>query len=66
MILNIYNDCKLDHRVKLISKFQRALDESVHEALHESTYTIWLGDFNRHHPYWNCISDRRLFTSATI
>ena len=65
-ILNIYNDCELDHTVELIRDFQRASDESIQEAMRESTHTIWLEDFNRHHPHWDCISDKRLFTSATI
>jgi hypothetical protein len=24
---------------------------------------LWVGDFNRHHPYWDDPSDTRLFTS---
>ena len=29
-------------------------------------HTIWLGDFNRHHPYWDNTSDNRLFTKAAL
>ena len=28
--------------------------------------TVWVGDFNRHHPHWDSISDNRLFTSNAI
>jgi hypothetical protein len=27
---------------------------------------MWLGDFNRHHPHWDNITDNRLFTHAAI
>ena len=29
-------------------------------------YVIWLGDFNRHHPYWDNPSDTRLFTNEAL
>jgi endonuclease/exonuclease/phosphatase family metal-dependent hydrolase len=27
---------------------------------------MWLGDFNRHHPHWDDITDNRLFMCAVI
>jgi endonuclease/exonuclease/phosphatase family metal-dependent hydrolase len=28
-----------------------------------TAHILWVGDFNRHHPYWDDLSDTRLFTS---
>ena len=29
-------------------------------------HTIWLGDFNRHHPIWDSPDDHRLFTNVAL
>ena len=65
-VLNIYNDCEHDHTVDLIRELQKTTDEGTHETCQESTHTVWVGDFNRHHPHWDSISDNRLFMSTMI
>lgn len=32
------------------------------EAMQHKHHLIWLGDFNRHHMYWDRLEDNRLFT----
>jgi endonuclease/exonuclease/phosphatase family metal-dependent hydrolase len=32
----------------------------------ETKHTIWLGDFNYHHPHWHNLEDTRLFTRPAI
>jgi len=39
-----------------------SLEHSKDGAAHQ----IWLGDFNRHHPYWDDPRDSRLFTDAAM
>ena len=32
----------------------------------EISKTIWLGDFNRHHPLWDDLNNTHLFTAANL
>ena len=32
----------------------------------ETTHCIWLGNFNRHHPHWDNLSNTSLFTSEAM
>jgi hypothetical protein len=36
------------------------------QASSGEVHVLWVGDFNRHHPYWDDPSDTRLFTSDAI
>jgi len=51
MLFNVYNDCEHDDTVGLIRDFQKSLDDNSPACPSEDAHTIWLGDFNRHHPY---------------
>ena len=62
-IYNIYNDINNDNSL-------RAMAEAVrkHEPPNDGKehHMIWLGDFNRHHPYWDEDRNAHLFTPANI
>ena len=66
LLLNIYNDCVHDLTVEQVKNFQRRVDDNELVQQNEDAHTIWLGDFNRHHPYWDSTSDTRLFTKDAI
>lgn len=65
-LLNIYNDCEHDHTIEQIKTFQRAAHDEAQAHQSEDEHTVWLGDFNRHHPHWDNTSDIRLFTREAI
>ena len=65
-IFNIYNDCEHNNTIKTLSKFQHEHAELLEETPQGTAHTIWLGDFNRHHPYWDKHDDTRLFTKDAI
>jgi exonuclease III len=63
-IFNIYNDCEHDDMLEALTIYyrQHALKILGTESTHQKHHLIWLGDFNRHHPYWDNPEDNRLFT----
>jgi Endonuclease-reverse transcriptase len=65
-IFNIYNNCDHDNTIELLKDYQRHQDDNELNQHREDTHTVWLGDFNRHHPHWDNITDNRLFTRAAI
>jgi len=65
-LCNVYNDCNHDNTVGLLRTFQRKLKETDQGHRHEQMHTIWLGDFNRHHPHWDNLEDNRLFMPTML
>jgi len=65
-VLNIYNDCEHNSTINMLEISQRNLDDNEQGLPHENVHTIWLGDFNRHHPHWDSTSDSRLFTQLFL
>ena len=63
-IFNIYNDCEHDKTLELLTDYHRQHKRNIlgSESTHHKHHLIWLGDFNRHHPYWDKPEDNRLFT----
>ena len=63
-IFNIYNDCAHEETVEALTRHHRQHRESIigTENTQHTHHLIWLGDFNRHHPYWDRPEDNRLFT----
>jgi hypothetical protein len=61
-IFNIYNDCDHDNTIRALSKFRRDQTDLLEKTTQGSAHSIWLGDFNRHHPHWDNHNDTRLFT----
>jgi len=62
-IVNVYNDGGNDDTVRLLSEFHHRNRAEIEQSDSGVAHTLWLGDFNRHHPYWDDPNDVRLFTS---
>jgi ribonuclease HI/exonuclease III len=65
-IFNIYNEGKSNTTTKLLTKFHKDNQATLTGASANNAHTLWLGDFNRHHPYWDDPRDTRLFTNEAI
>ena len=61
-IFNIYNNCEHNDTIKKLAKFQWEHVEVLERVQQGMVHTLWLGDFNRHHPYWDKSKDSWLFT----
>ena len=66
MLFNIYNKGECDNTIKLLMKYYKDNHQSLEHSQNGNAYQIWLGDFNRHHPYWDNPRDLRLFTDAAM
>ena len=66
-IFNIYNDGEHDNTVDALTLYHRQHTRDIlgTESTQREHHLIWLGDFNRHHPYWDRPEDNRLFTKDT-
>ena len=62
-IVNVYNDCNNDNTIRLLTEFHSTHQAAVYQANIGTAHILWLGDFNRHHPYWDDPRDNRLFTN---
>jgi len=65
-IVNVYNDCNNDTTMWLLMEFHRKNHSELMESTNETAHVLWVGDFNRHHPYWDDPSDIRLFTKDVL
>ena len=65
-IYNIYNDCNSNDTVHLLKRFNRDHASPSEPMAERASYTIWLRDFNRHHPHWDDPTDTRLFTRSAL
>ena len=65
-IINVYNDCENDETVRLLAEFHRKNQNEIERTETGTAHVLWLGDFNRHHPYWDDPNDVRLFTNEAI
>jgi hypothetical protein len=63
-IINIYNDCNNNNALAQVSIFMR--DRVQHVGRPAPIHTIWLGDFNRHHPLWDEERNAHLFTRRNM
>ena len=61
-IVNVYNDCHSDETICLLMDFHSRNWVELSQANNNMVHILWLGDFNRHHPYWDDPRDTRLFT----
>ena len=66
MIFNAYIDCEHDQAIEELEKATRKYEQGSRGAPQEEVHTMWLGDFNRHHPHWDNPSDLRLFTTDAL
>ena len=66
-LYNIYNDCVRNDTINLLDTFTRSLPNNPPLGRREnSNATLWLGDFNQHHPHWDNPADTRLFTRTAL
>src|SRR5260221_4916436 len=61
-IVNVYNDGGDDDTVHLLTEFHHRNWNEIEQSVNGAAHVLWLGDFNRHHPYWDDPNDIRLFT----
>ena len=62
-LINIYNDCDNDNTIHLLSEFHSRNQAELYQADVGTAHVLWVGDYNRHHPYWDDPRDDRLFTN---
>jgi|SRR6266850_1036997 len=65
-IVNIYNEGKGNETINKLTQFNSAHHNPPNTDKNVNSHTIWLGDFNRHHPYWDDHNDTRLFTNKEM
>lgn len=63
-LFNIYNDCNHQRTLTTLGSFCQQKSNVILPTV--DTYLVWLGDFNHHHPLWDCTEDTRLFTTDAI
>ena len=65
-IYNAYINCIYDQGLDELAKITRSHENRRGREPGQQAHTIWLGDFNRHHPHWDNPSDIRLFTREAL
>jgi hypothetical protein len=68
-IYNIYNDCDKNNMIHQLESFvqsQLPLTDQRNNSNESVKVTLWLGDFNRHHPHWDNLAYTILFTRSTV
>jgi endonuclease/exonuclease/phosphatase family metal-dependent hydrolase len=62
-IYNIYNDCTHSDTIRVLANhLEGSIRRGSTTADGPEEGDIWLGDFNRHNPWWEHASNARLFT----
>jgi len=62
-VVNIYNDCQNDETIRLLTNFHNSNQAEIMQTNSGAAHILWVGDFNRHHLYWDDPRDTRLFTT---
>ena len=65
-IINMYNNCNNDTTMQLLTEFHCKNQSELTESTNGTVHVLWVGDFNRHHPYWDDPSNVRLFTKDAL
>jgi hypothetical protein len=60
-VFNIYNNGESEETVRQLTEYHSTNRASLERTPQGEAHIIWLGDFNRHHPYWDNPEDSRLF-----
>ena len=63
-VINVYNNCNNNTALTHVSNFMR--DREQHIGRTAPIHTVWLGDFNRHHPLWDEHRNTHLFTRRNL
>ena len=62
-LFNAYIDCNHDRALEELVSTSSKYGTGEGGPPQQQKHTIWLGDFNRHHPHWDSPADNRLFTT---
>jgi hypothetical protein len=63
-IINIYNDCNNNSSLTHVSSYMR--DHNRQQCTTTPLHTMWMGDFNWHHPLWDKPRNAHLFTTENL
>ena len=63
-LFSIYNDGEHDITVDTLSKFHEEHKAAIYPS--PNAHVVWVGDFNRHHLYWDREEDHHLFTPNAL
>lgn len=61
-LFNVYNDCTHSQSIRALEKVFRSLSRSATRT----SFSLLLGDFNRHHPMWDEERNLHLFTNPNL
>ena len=66
--MNIYNDCKHNKTLEMLTEYHRTHTKEIlgTTETQDKHHLVWLGDFNRHHPYWDAPENNSLFTHEAM
>ena len=65
-LFNIYNDGTSNDTLRQLANFLHSNRDKIEHTEKGTAHVLWVGDFNRHHPYWDDPSDTRLFTNDAL
>jgi len=63
-IINVYNDCKNNNTLTHLSTYMQDWERQQHAGW--PLHTLWMGDFNWHHPLWDEAQNAHLFTHKNL
>lgn len=63
-IFNIYNDGNHSHNLTTLDRVTRTQTKAAND--NNPVHTLWMGDFNRHHPMWDEERNHHLFTATNL
>ena len=63
-LFNIYNDCKHDETILALTEYHSTHANNImgNEETKGTHHLLWLGNFNRHHPFRDAPENNTLFT----
>ena len=65
-LYNIYNKGKSNETLMALKLFHSIRHNTVNHANADTDHTMWVRDFNQHHPHWDNPNNMRLFTVEAI
>ena len=67
-MLNIYNNCKHNETISALTEYHRKHANNImgNDETQGAHHLLWLGNFNRHHPYRDAPENSTLFTRETL
>ena len=65
-LFNMYNEGKSDETLSALKLFHSTRHKTANHTNADTDHTMWVGDFNQHHPHWDDPNDMRLFTAGAL